>query len=199
MDRIQALERSIRGYWDERTETKRSFLLGHNKEMRTGFDKKLMEMIGEQVQKRGVGGQKKIASIYLVRPMTSLYTESYEMILGMADRDLYLDEDRSEAYWYPELAYKDIDGDMREVERILKKRFIRLEGYELSYLKLILLDDDQRLLQEVFLHLLDDAMDRLMGYASIWEDELQILAGDHMDEPVVLRRIKTSATRSMRA
>ena len=99
MDRIQALERSIRGYWDERTETKRSFLLGHYKEMRTGFDKKLMEMIGEQVQKRGVGGQKKIASIYLVRPMTSLYTESYETILGMADRDLYLDEDRSEAYW----------------------------------------------------------------------------------------------------
>ncbi len=189
MDRIQELERSIRRYWDERTEMKRRFLLGHYKEMKPGFDIKLMEMKKEQVQKRSGGEGKKIRSIYLVRPMTSIYTESYEMILGMADRDLYLDEDRSEVYWYPELVYKDIDGDMREVECFLKKRFIRLESYELFYLKKILLDDDQKLLQEVFLHLLEDTMDQLLDHALPLEDELQILSGDHMDEPEVLRRV----------
>ena len=189
MDRIQGLERSIRGYWDERTETKRRFLLGHYKEMKPGFDIKLMEMKKEQAQKRSGGEGKKISSIYLVRPMTSIYTESYEMILGMADRDLYLDEDRSEVYWYPELVYKDIDGDMKEVEHFLKKRFVRLESYELFYLKKILLDDDQKLLQEVFLHLLEDTMDQLLDHALPLEDELQILSGDHMDEPEVLRRV----------
>ena len=189
MDRIQELERSIRRYWDERTETKRRFLLGHYKEMKPGFDIKLMEMKKEQAQKRSGGEGKKISSIYLVRPMTSIYTESYEMILGMADRDLYLDEDRSEVYWYPELVYKDIDGDMREVEHFLKKRFVRLESYELFYLKKILLDDDQKLLQEVFLHLLEDTMDQLLDHALPLEDELQILSGDHMDELEVLRRV----------
>ena len=57
-------------------------------------------------------------------------------------------------------------------------------------------DDDQMLLQEVFLHLLEDTMDQLLDHALPLEDELQILSGDHMDEPEVFRRVQMSAVRS---
>lgn len=122
----------------------------------------------------------------MYRLVTSVYTEGYEVILGIANSDLYLDENKSEKFWFPELVYKNIDEDMKEVENRLQKKFLRLETYELFRLKLILLEDDWKLLQEVFLRLVKDLIGVIIESPLQLNGELQILSGNYMDKPEIL-------------
>lgn len=182
MERIQEMEESIREYWTERTRIKKDFITEHYEKLKLQFQKILKTLVDEQC---GVGrdAQKKIQSVYLYQLRTSTYTESYETILGMAASNPYLDENKSQTYWYPELVYKNIGDDMKAVELCLRKKFIRIEAHELFRLKLILLNDDWTLLQEIFLKLIKDSMDLIMNSPLQLESELQILSGNYMEKP----------------
>ncbi len=65
-------------------------------------------------------------------------------------------------------------------------QFDRLKEYELFQLKQILLKDDWKILQEVFLLLLKNFIDFLTDSSPRLESELQILAGNYMDHPEIL-------------
>ena len=132
MERINKLEETIKEHWIAHTEAKRIFLFEHYEEMKPEFYKKLNSLIDEQKNRNKDGI--KIQAVYLYRLLSSVYTESYEAILGIASSDLYLDEGKSEAYWFPDLVYRNIDEDLKEIEVLLRKRFIRLEEYELFQL-----------------------------------------------------------------
>ena len=49
----------------------------------------------------------------------------------MSSNMLYLDEDRSQVFWYPELFYRYVNTDLADVEKVMRKNFQRLEEYEL--------------------------------------------------------------------
>ncbi len=191
MNRMKELENAVKKYWEERTEKKRSYLEQHYEEMKPELQKKLKWLLDDQKNKEKDGGHRKIQSLYLYRLLTSAYTESYEAIIGMANSDLYLDEDKSETYWFADLVYRDIDEDMKEIEVLLRKRFIHLQEYELFQLKNILLNDDWELLQEIFLHLIKDSIELVLNSGLRMESELQILTGNYMDRPKVLGNIPT--------
>lgn len=183
MERIQGLEQWVREQWTERTRIKRDHLMENYKEMVPGFQEVLICLIEEQ---RKMDTMRKIRYIYLNRLLSSVYTESYVSIVGMAGSELFLDENRSQVDWYPKLVYENIDKDMRKVEDHLRKKFIRLKEYELFQLKRILLEDDWKILQEVFLLLIKDPIDLLTDSPLQLESGSQILSGNYMDRPEVI-------------
>lgn len=91
MDRIRELEESIKEHWIERTEKKKDFLMEHYEALKSEFHINLNDLIDDQKNRKREGEQKKIQSIYLNQLLTSVYTESYEVVLGIANSDLYLD------------------------------------------------------------------------------------------------------------
>ena len=113
--------------------------------------------------------------------MSSDYTESYESILGMSSSTLYLDEKRSQVYWIPECIYETIDKDMVEAEKILRRKFIRIQEFELFYIKRKLLDDDWKLLKKVFVTLSKQSMNLIMNSSLKLDDEFLLLCGNYME------------------
>lgn len=183
MDRIQELEQWVRAPWTERTRIKRDFLMEHYEELVPDFQEALIHLIDRQSKKNSMG---KIQYIYLNRLLSSVYTESYISIIGMAGSELFLDENKSQIDWHPQLVYENIDKDMGKVEEHLRKKFIRLKEYELFRLKRILLEDDWKILQEIFLLLMKDSINVLTDSSLQLENELQIISGNYMDRPEVL-------------
>ena len=113
--------------------------------------------------------------------MSSDYTESYESILGMSSSTLYLDEKRSQVYWIPECIYETIDKDMVEAEKILRRKFICIQEFELFYIKRKLLDDDWKLLKKVFVTLSKQSMNLIMNSSLKLDDEFLLLCGNYME------------------
>ena len=102
------------------------------------FQEKINFLINEQIKKqRNV----EIKFIFLCQTLSSGYTGSNEVILGMSSNMLYLDEDRSQVFWYPELFYRYVNTDLADVEKVMRKNFQRLEEYELLHIKRQLLND----------------------------------------------------------
>ncbi len=190
MKRISEMENSVKKNWCLRTNVKRKFLNEHYMELKPDFDAKLYNLFEQQKNRSKHIKGRKIQSIYLNRLLSSVYTESYEAVLGAANSDLYLDENKSEIYWYPDLVYKNIDKDIKNVEAFLRKEYIHLEEFEIFQLKKILLNDDWKLLQEIFLYLLKNSVELIANYSIILEEEIQIFSGDYMDRPEVLEVLR---------
>ena len=190
MKRISEMENSVKKNWCLRTNVKRKFLNEHYMELKPDFDAKLYNLFEQQKNRSKHIKGRKIQSIYLNQLLSSVYTESYEAVLGAANSDLYLDENKSEIYWYPDLVYKNIDKDIKDVEVSLRKEYIHLEEFEIFQLKKILLNDDWKLLQEIFLYLLKNSVELIANYSIILEEEIQIFSGDYMDRPEVLEVLR---------
>ena len=69
--------------------------------------------------------------------------------MGLSNDMIYLDEHMSCVYWRPDLIFKDIDRDMLDVNKKLAQKYIRIEEYELLYLKQRILLDDWKLFFKV--------------------------------------------------
>lgn len=191
MDRTQELVGLIKEHWVAHIETKKKYLMLHYMDMKPEFCKKLNYLIDGQRNREKDCGSKKVQTIYLNRLLSSIYTESYDAILGIANTDLYLDQEKSETYWFPDLVYRNIDEDMKKIEVLLRKGFIRLEEYELFQLRKILLNDDWELIQEVFLNLIKESIGLILNSELHMESELQIISGNYMDKPKVLWCVST--------
>lgn len=94
---------------------------------------------------------------------------------------LYLDEKKSQVYWCPDSIYKNIDKDLKEVEGIVRKKFTRLQEFEIFYMKQKLLCDDWELLQECFYTMSKQCLSLIMNSQLQLEDELMFLCGNYMD------------------
>lgn len=86
--------------------------------------------------------QDKIRYLIFQRLRTSGYTGTYEISMGLSNSMLYLDEYMSCVYWKPDLIYENINSDMENVRKKLERKYIRIEEYELLYIKQKLLLDD---------------------------------------------------------
>ena len=82
-----------------------------------------------QLELQKEGRQEKIRTICFFQLLTSGYTGSNEMAIGMSNSKLYMDKNISYVYWKPELIYKSIEMDIKDAEQLLRKKFIRLEEY----------------------------------------------------------------------
>ncbi|WP_143322416.1 hypothetical protein [Clostridium sp. HBUAS56010] len=181
MDRRQEMEEYLKKYREERLEIKKGYLMNNLSDMEKEFYNKIDLLISSQKERQSEDETVKLKDIFLCRLLSSGYTESYEVILGMSNDMLYLDERKSQVYWYPELVYKDMVQDMNTVEKLIRKKFLRVESSELFYLKQKLLCDDWILLQECFRNLLKQSLHLLMDSSLRLEKEILVLCGDYMD------------------
>ena len=181
MNRCNELEEWIEEYRKDRKEKKSDYLANNLSSMESLFYEKLELLVKEQTDLQESETERKVKYFYLCRLMSSEYTESYESILGLSTQMLYLDEQKSQVYWFPHMIYKNIQMDMKEVEQIVRKKFLRLEAAELFYLKRKLLGDDWDLLQKCFSDLIKGAMEVFMNRSLKLEKELVVLSGNYMD------------------
>ena len=181
MNRCNELEECIEEYRKIRIEKKSDYLANNLTSMETLFYEKLELLVKEQTSLQESETEREVKYFYLCRLMSSEYTESYESVLGLSTQMLYLDEQKSQVYWFPHLIYKNIQMDMKEVEQIVRKKFLRLEASELFYLKRKLLGDDWNLLQKCFSDLIKGAMEVFMNRSLKLEKELVVLSGNYMD------------------
>lgn len=181
MDRRKEMEEYLKDYRTERLKIKKIYLENNLIKLESAFHEKLNILIAEQLQRQKEDNAVKLKNIFLCRLISSSYTESYETILGMSSVMLYMDEKKSQVYWYPELVYENIVQDMDAVEKLLRIKFLRLEDFERFFLKQKLLYDDWTLLQECFRNLFKQSVSLIMNSPLRLDNEVLILSGDYMD------------------
>ncbi len=181
MDRKKDMEQYIEEYRAERIRLKKMNLEAIRAKLQPLFKEKLKQLAADQLRKRR-GSPEKAEALYLCRLLSSGYTESYESVLGLGGSLLFLDKRRSETYWCPEYLYKDLESDMEEVKKRLKKKFIRIEEYELLYLKQRLLEDDWEILEACFLELVSSAAPVLRESGLKTGAELKVMSGSYMEQ-----------------
>lgn len=135
MERVEKMEEYIGDYWDERIEQKKKCIQKREEELWSELCQKLNILIKEQKKRQEEDEQRIVKYLFLCRLGSSGYTGSYDVMLGLSNSMLYLDEDMSYTYWCPKQIYGTVDNDMEGVTSQLRKKFIRLESYELFYLK----------------------------------------------------------------
>ena len=178
MDRREELVEYIKKYRDERKQDIRVFLTENILEIIPSFQEKMKCLINDQMKKQR---NAKIKYIFLCQVLSSGYTGSNEAILGMSSNMLYLDEDRSQIFWYPELFYRYVNRDLNDVEKIMRKNFRRLEEYELLYIKRHLLNDIWDLMPEFFCTMVKQSGSLVTNSSFCLEDEVFFLCGKYMD------------------
>jgi len=186
MERKEELEEFIKDYRQKRKSDKEINISEIVKRLYPLFRDKLNFLVNDQIQKQAEDNDNKLKFVFLCRLLSSSYTGSNEVILGMSNSMLYLDEKKSLVYWTPELIYKDIDKDLKEAENILRKKFTRLQEAELIYIKRKLLDDDWKLLQGCFCTMSKRCLNLIMDSQLKLEDELLFLCGNYMDSLKVI-------------
>ena len=80
---------------------------------------------------------------------------------------------------------------MEEAENLLTKAFIRLEKYELFYIRQQLLSDDWELFCGVLPRLVKAIEGRITDSSLFWEDDLEVLCGGYMEEAETICHIYT--------
>lgn len=178
MDRREELVEYIKKYRYERKQNIRAFLTENILEIIPSFQEKMKCLINDQMKKQR---NAKIKFIFLCQVLSSGYTGSNEAILGMSSNMLYLDEDRSQVFWYPELFYRYVNRDLNDIEKIMRKNFRRLEEYELLYIKRHLLNDLWELIPEFFCTVVKQSGSFFTNSSLCLEDEVFFLCGKYMD------------------
>lgn len=149
MMRCKELEEYIQEYCSERRKIKWEYLDKHYSMLFPAFVENLDILIKNRCGEQNDKEQDKIRYIIFQRLRTSGYTGTYEISMGLSNSMLYLDEYMSCVYWKSNLIYENINSDMENVRKKLEQKYIRIEEYELLYLKQRILLDDWKLFFKV--------------------------------------------------
>lgn len=192
MMRCKELEEYIQEYCSERRKIKWEYIDNHYIMLFPAFVENLDMLIknwcGQQKDKE----QDKIRYLIFQRLRTSGYTGTYEISMGLSNSMLYLDEHMTCVYWKPDLIFENIDSDMKNVRKKLEQKYVRIEEYELLYIKQKLLLDDWKLFFKVLERLSDKAAEKIQERYEIFEHEIEILAGDYMDRLDIVGSIRVN-------
>ena len=182
MDRRKDLEDYLEEYRKKRGEEKRERLKEQENQMFSAIEGGLKLLIEKHGRKQREEGENRVNYVFLCRLLSSSYTDSREIVLGMSDSFLYLDEGKSLVCWSLSVLYEGIEEDMAQVRKLLQKRFIRLEEFELFYIKKKLLDDNWEQFQDSVSFLAAQAAGVLAHGGILLEDEVVFLYGNYMDD-----------------
>lgn len=192
MNRYKELEKYIQEYRNNRKNEKRNSLANYKDGLLIQSLEEVLEtLIQQEISYQEAEGQDKIKYLIFQRLLSSGYTGSYEISVGMSNAKLYLDEQITYEYWKPDFIYDDIDETMKEVRRILSKKYVQIEEYEMLHLKQQLLLDDWHLFVEILKKEANELARRIMESSLLLEDEIQIVYGNYMDQLRVAHKVKT--------
>lgn len=182
MERYTEMKEYIEDYRHRRKREKREYLNNYYSDVLTPLLVVVDTLIQDVEKKQTAKEQGKIKNLIFHRLLSSEYTGSYEISVGMSNSALYLDEHMSCTYWKPELFYQGMEEDMKRVRQLLSNKYTHIEEYELLRLKQNLLFDDWSLFCEAMRKMADGLVEKMKDSPLQLEDEIQILYGDYMDK-----------------
>lgn len=191
MRRTKELEVYLQDYRAERTAAKRAELEKNYTRMIPALGEKTDRLVRLQTAYQAAGRQERIRNLAFFRLGSSAYTQSHETALAMSNRKLYLDKCMDCVYWKPDILYEGIAVDLEKAEDLLNKRFIRLEKYEMFYIRQRLLSDDWELLCTFLPRLVQGIADRITDSPLLVEEDVEVLCGGYMEKPQTVCRIDT--------
>lgn len=180
MDRDRELAAYVNEYRKERMRIKTNILDNNISKLLPGFYSKLDSLIFEQVTKQKEKLQGVIENLLFCRLISSGYTGSFELALGLSNSMLFQDDNINYVYWTPKVIYDSIQSDMQDIEKELHKEFVQLEVYELFRLKQKLLLDDWRVFCSVIDKLVEATPDRFINSHLLYDKDIQVLCGNYM-------------------
>ncbi len=183
MNRFVEMEDYLQDYRIQRSILKREKLDKESNCFTDLLKEQIEILIEEQVFWQEEKSQGAVKYIIFCNLLSSGYTHSHEIALGLADERLYLNEKLNWVYWRPEYIYAKTDQDLEEMARLLREKFVRIEQYELFYLQRKLLMDDWNLFVENLSMISDQLLEQIIDSRLLLEQELEILYGGYMDEP----------------
>ena len=182
MARNKELEEYLEEFRKNRSFQKQERLQEYSQILSLDFQGKIDVLLKEQLRRQEKKEQDKIKYIYLFQLASSFYTESFEALLGISNEKLYLDEYQSQIFWCPRVVYENIEEDMAAAEKSIRRKFVRIEDFELTHIKRKLLSDDWGIVQAIFRILSEQAIDSIRKTSLMLQDEVFFLCGDYMDE-----------------
>ena len=182
MQRCKELEHYIEEYRANRLNRKRAEITATPDTLLPSLTDALDILIQEQCRMQREGSQEKVKYILFHPLLTSVCTGSLETAAGMGNFMLYLDKHMSYTYWKPESIYQDMDKDMEEVRRLLGQKFVRIEEYEMLFLKRRLYLDDWTLFCEALKPAMGSIEEKIKDSALLVEEEVQVLCGGYMEK-----------------
>lgn len=191
MDRVGEIALHIKAYQLERIERKKVLLAQHLNQMLPSLRPQIKALVEEQVYRQKNMGQERIKHLFFCRLISSSYTGSYEMAIGMSNAMLYIDKNVNYVYWIPDAMYGGIGGDRAEVEKLIRTKFIRLEEFELQYIMRKLIYDDWSLFRSSIGQLAENVSDLIIDSPLLLEEEVTVLSGDYMGRQEVMCSIVT--------
>ncbi len=195
MERIPELEEYIKEYRTIRQNEKKSMAEKKWRNMLPALCLCMDSLFGEQIYRRESDEQEGIKYIIFFHLLSSGYTGSNEIALGMSNSMIYLDDKFSCVYWKPDLIYESLDEDMGKIKRILQQKFLRIEEFELLYLKQKLLLDDWEVFRQIIGKLTAGIAEMVLNSRLPLEKEVEILYGNYMDKLDVAAKIETEGRR----
>ena len=194
MCRTDEMEIYLQEYRSNRTELKRVKVNKEIASIVSGLKEKIDLLIDEKMEEQEKA-PKKVKYLLFCRLLTSGYTQSYEMAIILADKSLYLNESMNYVFWKPEIIYDGLIQDMEEVTKLLKQKYIRLEQHELLYIERKLFLDDWELFCTILPDVVYEIAGNLVNSSLSLEDEIEVLYGGYMEEPVSICQIKIKERR----
>lgn len=191
MQRTKELTDFLQTYRAERKAARKEVLEESYQKMLPALTETIDHLVKSQGDIQETEAQRRIKYLCFFRLRSSGYTQSHEIALAMADKKLYLDEAMDCIYWMPDVIHEEIEKDMEEAENLLAKAFIRLEKYELFYIRQQLLSDDWELFCGVLPRLVKAIEGRITGSSLLLEDDLEVLCGGYMEEAETICHIYT--------
>lgn len=180
MDRDRELAAYINEYRKERMRIKTNSLNNNISKLLPEFYSKLDSLIFEQVTKQKEELQGVIENLLFCRLISSGYTGSFELALGLSNSMIFQDDNINYVYWTPKVIYDSIQSDMQDIEKELHKKFVQLEVYELFRFKQKLLLDDWRVFCSVIDKLVEATPDRFINSQLLYDKDIQVLCGNYM-------------------
>lgn len=181
MERLLEMAELVKDFRIARVTMKRRFLNEKIVIISQHFLDKFNSLVKMQNIETKTRLDKPINRIYFCRLHTSSYTESNEIFIGMNDSVPFLGEHINYLFWTPLIIFESIVKDMNEVEKLLRKKYTKVEEYELLYVKRMLLDDDWKLFCELLKKLMYKCQSRILSSGLAMDKEVQVLCGDYMD------------------
>lgn len=183
MNRSVEMERYLQEYRINRIEQKREKLGKSADKLIESLKNGIDVLIHEQLTKQEEGTQGDVKYLIFCRLLSSEYTQSYEIALGMADDRLYLDENMAYIFWKPSIIYEEISHDMVEVTKILSQKYVRLERYELFHIQKKLFSDDWKLFIDFIPDLAYAYASQIIDSSLLLKEKIDVLYGGYMDKP----------------
>ena len=119
MERVSQMEEYIREYRNIRQSEKSGMIEKEYHCLLPSLYTYMDSLIKEQTFRRKSDEQEGIKYILFFRLLSSGYTGSNEIALGMSNSMIYLDDNFSCVYWRPNYVYENIEKDIEEVNMLI--------------------------------------------------------------------------------